>query len=111
MVPPLGKRTAQGLDYTLGVNCLCPFLLTAMLMPTLIKTAAGLPSGSVRVTWAASIAVDTAPFRGLSFTKEGEVALDITDGAMIYSISKVGNALLAIETAQRHAHHGIISVA
>lgn len=110
MVPPLGSKTPSGHEYQVGVNVLGPFLFTVLLMPLLQKTAATAPPGSVRVLWAASIAVEMSPPGGLDITPDG-VLTTYNDQPKNYAISKVANALLAIETARRYGKDGIISLA
>ena len=56
MNPPQGSQTAQGYELQMGTNCLGPWLFTELLTPLLDRAAANSPRGSVRVTWAASLA-------------------------------------------------------
>jgi NAD(P)-dependent dehydrogenase (short-subunit alcohol dehydrogenase family) len=99
----------QGYDLQMGTNCVGPYLFTKLLLPTLQRTAASSPPASVRVTWAASSAVD------LLSPKPGGVVLD-AQGApknygpqFAYGQSKVGNVFLAHEFAKRYGKDGIIS--
>ncbi|KAK3067764.1 short-chain alcohol dehydrogenase [Teratosphaeriaceae sp. CCFEE 6253] len=110
MTPPKGAVTAQGYELQMGTNCLGPLLFTQLLTPLLRKTAAASPPGSVRVTWAASLAT--------SFSPPGGVTLDASTGGpkvfgdrhTDYAQTKAGNALLAREYQARHGDAaGIVS--
>jgi NAD(P)-dependent dehydrogenase (short-subunit alcohol dehydrogenase family) len=79
-------------------------------MPMLQRTAEIAPSGSVRVLWAGSVAVELAPTGGIPFTEAGEPSIS-NDQAKNYSVSKTGNVLLAMETARRYHRDSIVSVA
>lgn len=115
MVPPAGSKTAQGHELQLGVNVLGPFLFTSLLIPILQKTASLSPPGSVRILWPASLAVELSPPGGIELVQNENSAIaapkTYLDQAKNYSISKVANALLAIETARRFGNDGILSVA
>lgn len=67
MTPPPGSLSEQGHELQMGTNCLGPFLFTSLLTPLLEKTAASSTPGSVRVTWAASLATLAAPTGGVEF--------------------------------------------
>ncbi|KAL9608734.1 MAG: hypothetical protein Q9167_006452 [Letrouitia subvulpina] len=114
MIPPQGSKTVQGHELQIGTNCLGPFLLTKLLLPTLQRTAASSPPGadSVRVTWAGSLAIDfIAPENGVDLSdRDGSPVLS-TSVEKTYGMSKAGNVFLAAETARRYGKHGIISVA
>ena len=115
MIPPQGSKTAQGIDLQLGTNCLGPFLLTKLLLPTLQKTAASLSiahKDSVRITWAASITIEVlAPTNGVDFSPhDGSLSIP-SRIEFAYGMSKAGNVFLAAETARRYGRDGIISVA
>lgn len=106
--PP--KKTAQGHELALGVNCVGAFLLTKLLTPILKATAIMEPSGSVRVVWVSSYGlVAYAP-------KERGVDMSNVDyhlpksGMDRYGISKAGDWLLGVEYARRHKEDGIESV-
>ncbi|KAF1958352.1 NAD(P)-binding protein, partial [Byssothecium circinans] len=53
MTPPAGSKTEDGFDLEFGVNCLAPFLLTSLLLPTLSRTSSHFchPNTSIRVIW------------------------------------------------------------
>lgn len=113
MVPPSGSRTAQGHELQIGTNCLGPYLFTRLLLPVLQRTAAAAPPGSVRVTWAASLATEVSTAGGASFDEKGEPVVHGTKMAN-YAQSKAGNVLLAHEFLQRYGgggggHAGIVS--
>lgn len=111
MIPPKGSKDVHGHELQMGTNCLGPFLFTRLLTPLLQRTAAASPPGTVRVTWASSLAVMNAP--------RGAVAFDEATGAptvsgqqwLNYAVSKVGNTLLAMEYARQHGRDGIIAAA
>lgn len=112
MFPKKGSKSAQGHDLTIGTNCLGPFLFTNLLYPILTKTAKLNDSapGSVRVTWAASIAVEwlSPSGGGMTLTPSGEPKILGIDKD--YGQSKVGNIFLATEHARRHGSD-VINVA
>jgi len=107
MTPPVGSRTAQAHELQMGTNCLGPFLFTQLLTPLLRKTAAASPPGSVRVTWAASLATLGAPTGGVqfegpsSFTSSGGGAKVHDIRGKDYTQSKAANVFLAREFARR----------
>ncbi|KAI5290747.1 hypothetical protein KEM54_000581 [Ascosphaera aggregata] len=110
MFPPTGSKSEQGYELQMGTNCLGPYLLTKYLLPILTKTAASSPPGSVRVTWAASYAVNlAAPKNGVEFENGSPKTYSIQP--YNYSQSKAGNILLASEMDQRFKKDGIISLA
>ena len=111
MVPPKGSKDAQGNELQLGTNCLGPFLFTKCLLPVLERTAKESPAGSVRVTWAASLAVAVqSPKGGVTFEKDGNVKQFLSGPEPCYGQSKAGNTYLAAEFAHRYGKDGIISV-
>ena len=99
----------QGHELQLGTNCLGPYLFTKLLLPVLKSTAASSPPGTVRVTWASSLAADL-------LSPKGGIAYDSQDAPKVlgkvgdYAQSKVGNIFLAHEFAKRHGKEGIVSV-
>lgn len=110
MVPPKGSRDEQGHELQMGTNCLGPFLFTSFLTPILKETAVSSPPGTVRITWAASSAIEFSPKCGVEFNPDGAVKIH-SDPQKDYCQSKAGNIFLAFETARRYGDDGIISVA
>ena len=89
-----GKRleTAEGNEYTLAVNTLAPFLLTALLLPSL--TAAG----AARVVISSSVSMGDADSLGdLQLAQPGRYS-----GHRAYSLSKLCDAMLSQELHQRY---------
>ncbi|KAK8232590.1 hypothetical protein HDK77DRAFT_40920 [Phyllosticta capitalensis] len=103
MMPPKGSVTEEGYELQLGTNCVGPFLLSHLLLPTLRQTALSAPPNSVRVTWGASIAIDGSPTYGVAFDKRGRPVKHSAQG-LNYAQSKAGNLLLAAEFARRYGH-------
>ncbi|KAL2173175.1 uncharacterized protein P884DRAFT_333014 [Thermothelomyces heterothallicus CBS 202.75] len=107
-------RTAQGYELCLGVNCVGTMLFTELLTPVLAAAAAnksgGAGSGSVRVVWLSSFALELFAQANVG------VPLDNLDyhlpkaGTERYGISKVGAWALGVEYAKRHRDDGIVSV-
>lgn len=93
----------------MATNCIGAFLFTELLKPTLQKTAASSPPGSVRVTWAASVAILGAPTRGVAFDSDSNGPKVHSSPEMNYWQSKAGNVLLAQEYQKRHTDDGIVS--
>ncbi|KAK8201262.1 hypothetical protein BKA81DRAFT_364124 [Phyllosticta paracitricarpa] len=109
MFPPKGSKTEDGYELTMGTNCVGPYLFTQLLRPLLNKTAASSPPGTVRVTWAASLAIDTlAPNYGVDFDEKGTPKIHgiQTD----YGQSKAANVFLGTEYARRYSKDGVLSV-
>jgi NAD(P)-dependent dehydrogenase (short-subunit alcohol dehydrogenase family) len=114
MAPPFGSKTAQDFELQLGTNVLGPWAFSHMLTPLLKETAAVTAPGTVRITWASSIAVD------LLSPKPGGVIFDLATGHPVtfksqdvnYGQSKAANTLIAAEFARRHpfSESKIISV-
>jgi retinol dehydrogenase-12 len=100
MTPPKDSVTAQNYELQTGTNVLGSFLLTKLLLPIIEKTAASSPAGSVRVTFAGSLAVDLmSPTGGVTWTNDQPTvhASQQTN----YGQSKAGNALLASALRRR----------
>ena len=108
MVPPKGSKTAQNYELQMGTNVLGSFLLTKLLLPILEKTAASSPAGSVRATFAGSLAVDLgSPTGGVTWTDDEPTVH--SSQQTNYGQSKAGNVLLASALRRRVAKLGIIS--
>ncbi|KIW66226.1 hypothetical protein PV04_08426 [Phialophora macrospora] len=105
MVPPKGSKGSQGMDLTYQTNILGPFLFTKLLLPILKRTAEREPKGTVRVSWAGSLAVELQSAKsGLVWKKgkDGEVTLDDNnDNAFAYGTSKAANYFFATEFGKR----------
>ncbi|KAK5160869.1 hypothetical protein LTR04_004422 [Oleoguttula sp. CCFEE 6159] len=112
MMPPVGSKSAQGYEVQMATNCLGHFLFTSFLLPTLKSTAESSSPGSVRVTWAGSLGVDTYSPKpgGMLFDSDGSPKV-LGKPSTDYGTSKVGNVFLAAETARRYGKDGIVSVA
>ena len=105
---PLDRKTAQGLEPHFGINCLGPFFLTKLLLPTLISTAVIAPSGSVRIVWTSSILVDMmAPKGGVKIDQLSNPSKDRNEH---YATSKAGNWFLASEYHRRFGDKGVVSL-
>ncbi|KAK6379180.1 short-chain alcohol dehydrogenase [Exophiala oligosperma] len=105
MIPPAGSKGAQGMDLQFQTNILGPFLLTKLLLPVLKRTAESEPTGTVRVSWAGSLAVDLgSPKGGMAWksASDGVSTLDDSHGIRTnYGISKAANYFLGNEFAKR----------
>ena len=101
MVPPKGSKGAQGMDLQYQTNILGPFLLMKLLQPILKKTAEAEPKGSVRVSWAGSLAVQVqSPAGGVTFTDDGK-SLTEYGPPTAYGVTKASNYLLGAEFGKR----------
>lgn len=111
MYPPKGSTSAQGHDLQIGTNCLGPYLLYQLLLPLLTKTAASSTTASVRVAWAASIAVHVASPKphGMVIDESGCPSdQGVSDN---YGQSKVGNLFLARHFANTTPENGVVHAA
>jgi len=105
MMPPPDSKTEQNHDLQIGTNCLGPYLLTKFLTPLMDKTASSSPEGSVRVTWAGSLAIDAMSPPGGGMAIPTSSAGPQTQGKSQqtnYGQSKAGNLFLASESARRY---------
>lgn len=110
MTPPVGSKTAQSYELQMGTNCLGPFLFTELLTPLLQKTAASSPAGSVRVTWAASLATMFSPNGGVKFDPKTGAPVVHNSPPIDYAQTKASNALLSMEYQRRYGDSaGIVS--
>ncbi|KAF9019195.1 NAD(P)-binding protein [Hymenopellis radicata] len=99
MLTPIEETTVQGYDQQFGTNVLGHFYLTKLLLPTLEATAAATPNlGPVRIITTSS----SASLFGHTFRREAHTG-------QLYTQSKVGNALVAMELASRYGDKGIVS--
>lgn len=99
--------TAEGAEATFTTNHLAPFLLTRELMPLLRKSAAGLPSGSVRV-----LAVSSSAHRATEgFDWADPQGLNAFHPTAAYCRAKLANILFTRELARRAAPDRIVAQA
>ena len=91
------------------MNCLAPYLLTLLLEPILIRTAAISPSESVRIVWVVSLIQRSTPKGGMNFDANGTPVV-LKKLMENYFQSKSGSTWLAAEFAQRLGDKGILSV-
>lgn len=107
-LPPQGSVSTQGHELQMATNCLGHYLLTQLLLPTLLRTAENASLATVRVIWTSSIAVDaSAPKGGMNIS---ELANPPTNQQRNYVNSKTGNWLLASALAAQVGSKGVLSV-
>ena len=115
-LPPLGSVSAQGHKLQMATNCLGHYLLTQLLLTTLLHTAESAPPAAVRVIWTSSIVVDlSAPEGGINISDVTNPPADeqknyLIDQEKIYLNSKTGNWFLASALAAQVGSKGILSV-
>ncbi|WKV52233.1 oxidoreductase [Dickeya fangzhongdai] len=98
MTPPL-MRTKQGFELQFGVNHLGCFALTALLLPTLMKT------DGARIVVTSSVA-----HRGANIDWDDLNAQKSYDRMKRYAASKLANALFFFELARRLSGSAVIAV-
>lgn len=109
---PVGSVSVQGYELHMGTNCVGPFLLTQLLLPTIKKTAASSPAGTARVVWCSSGIIDMGSqavpgglrLENLAPGNHGQVR------GQNYAASKAGNWFLAAELDKRVRKDNIISI-
>ncbi|KAG8741137.1 hypothetical protein FRC10_003281 [Ceratobasidium sp. 414] len=117
--PPLSALTIDGYDLQFGTNVLGHYLLTSLLLPTMIHTARVSPhaGGIARVINVSSILHLFAPTGGINYASlephsEGAKKVRKALGrAKLYAQSKWGLIAFSNELARRYASEGIVSVA
>ncbi|KAJ5587536.1 uncharacterized protein N7459_003301 [Penicillium hispanicum] len=109
MIPPIGSKGKQGQDLEMTTNCLAPYLLTILLEPLLIRTAASSPSFGVRVIFVVALMHHGTPPGAMSFDSNGTPKI-LPKGFDNYMHSKVGGTWLAVEFAKRFEGKGILSL-
>lgn len=107
---PVGSVTKQGIEQSVGVNCIAPFLFTQLLIPQLRNAAKSAPKNSVRIIWTSSWLAEMQGAKGGTLNFD-ELAVGTKDNQHNYATSKVGNWLLAVECAKRYGGEGILSLA
>ncbi|KAL8720307.1 MAG: hypothetical protein Q9225_002819 [Loekoesia sp. 1 TL-2023] len=107
-LPPRGSVSAQGHELQLATNCLGHYLLTKLLLPTLLYTAESTDPAAVRVIWTSSIAVDaSAPKGGMNISELTDIP---SNQQRNYVNSKTGNWFLASALADQVGSKGILSL-
>jgi NAD(P)-dependent dehydrogenase (short-subunit alcohol dehydrogenase family) len=106
--PPRGSVSPQGHELQLATNCLGPYLLAQLLVPTLQHTAKTAPPATVRVIWTSSIVVDV-PARKVGL-ELAELEHPHADQQHNYVNTKVGNWFLADALAAQAGGDGILSL-
>ncbi|KAI2616153.1 NAD(P)-binding protein [Hypomontagnella submonticulosa] len=103
-----GSTTKQGLEASIGTNCVAPLLFTQELVPLLHAAAKTAPRNTVRIVWTGSVQIDiNAPYGGIDYER---IEKPTTVALEEYGASKAGNWFLAVEAAKRWGKYGIISV-
>lgn len=105
-VPP--GTTKEGYEIQFGTNHIGHALLTKLLLPTLLKTAA-LPQSDVRIVCLTSIGHAMSP--EMQFDKLKSATGGCTSTLMRYGQSKLSNILFVNELHKRYGEKGITSVA
>ena len=106
-----GSNDPRHNEVHIGTNCVGPCLLFKLFLPILTKTAACSSTGSVRVIWAGSIAIE------VNAPKPGGMEVDDTgrprdtDELSSYGQSKVGNVFLARTYAKTTPETGVVHAA
>lgn len=109
--------TSDGYEIQFGTNHVGHFLLTKLLLPTLLKTTKDQPDADVRVVTVSSAAYTVAPAnQGLYETMSSTEKLLALSTWQRYGISKAANILFASELARRYpaiksvvVHPGIVT--
>lgn len=109
MEPP--PKTAQGIELSLGVNCVGTFLFTRLLTPALITAAKSEPADSVRVVWLSSFGLEQFAPSGRGIDIDNLDYHEPKPHIERYGASKAGDWLLGVEFARRHKADGIVSAA
>lgn len=99
----------QGHELQMATNALAPYLLTTLLEPVLIRTAASSSSFSVRVVFVVALMNHRVPAGGISFDSHGTPKI-MPEGWDNYMQSKVGGTWLADGFAKRLGSKNILSV-
>jgi retinol dehydrogenase-12 len=101
--------TTDGYESQFGTNHMGHFLLTKLLLPTLITTAK-LPGADIRVISLSSLAHTFAPGKGIFF-EQLHTPMANTSSVTRYGQSKLANILFVKELQRRHETQGITAVA
>ncbi|KAI0671229.1 NAD-P-binding protein [Trametes maxima] len=108
MVPPIDLVTEDKYDLQWGTNVLGHFYLTELLLPALFAGAQSSADHHARVITTSSGAAYIGKLRYETF-KDSPQRRKWSSQAL-YSQSKLGNAIVANQTAKRYADKGIIAI-
>lgn len=103
------SETKQGFEIQFQTNYLAHYLLTRLLLPTLVSTAEESPAGTVRIVNVSSDGhAKLAPKEGILFDDKCH-AKDAGTWTR-YGMSKLANVLHTKELARRYGGNGIVAV-
>jgi NAD(P)-dependent dehydrogenase (short-subunit alcohol dehydrogenase family) len=103
------SETKQGFEIQFQTNYLAHYLLTSLLLPTLISTAENSPQGTVRIVNVSSDGhAKLAPKEGILFEDKCR-AKEVSTWTR-YGMSKLANVLHTKEIASRYGENGIMAV-
>ncbi|KAI0642874.1 NAD-P-binding protein [Trametes meyenii] len=108
MFPPIDQVTKEGYDLQWGTNVVGHFYLTELLKRALFAGAESSPDHHARVVTTSSSGAYGGALRYDTF-KDGPQRKK-SSGDVLYYQSKLGNAVVANQTAKRYADKGIISI-
>ncbi|KAF8603277.1 NAD-binding protein [Ceratobasidium sp. AG-I] len=116
--PPFSHKTVEGYDLQFGANVLGHYLLTTLLLPTMIHTAKhSLCAGGIaRVINISSIMHLFAPAGGINYAslvphcKAADKIRATLGPERLYAQSKWANIAFSNELAKRYASEGIVSI-
>lgn len=109
MVKIADENVVQGHELQMATNSLAPYLLTTLLEPVLVRTAASSPPFSIRVVFVVALMNRRVPAGGISFDSHG-VPKIMPESWDNYMQSKAGGTWLADGFAKRLGSKDILSV-
>ncbi|KAI0772872.1 NAD(P)-binding protein [Trametes elegans] len=109
MWPPVDQVTAEGYDLQFGTNVLGHFYLTELLLSALVAGAQSSPDHHARVVTTSSSGAYALPPLPWDTFKDGPARRKLSTESL-YFHSKLGNAIVAHQTAKRYADKGIVSI-
>ncbi|KAI0823263.1 NAD(P)-binding protein [Trametes gibbosa] len=108
MYPPVKEVTKDGYDLQFGTNVVGHFYLTELLMPALLAGVQTSPDHHARIITTSSSGAYVGEMRFDTF--KDSPARQKTPTDLLYYQSKLGNAIVAHQTAKRYADKGIIAI-
>ncbi|QRV81922.1 short chain dehydrogenase [Ceratobasidium sp. AG-Ba] len=116
MTPPVEMKTSTDYDIQFATNVLGHYLLTVLLLPTLLQTAQTSPRKHVRVVHLSSAMHRFAPKGGVDYSTliphdpASEARRQKLGSQKLYSQSKWANITLSNELARRYGAQGVVSM-